>query len=54
MAKDNEIKVIENETFDHFRKRAKAITNAIELLREHNYIIIDHEGKWIKKDRIID
>jgi len=41
----------ENQIFDHYRQRAKAITDAIELLKEHNYTIIDLEGNWIHKDK---
>tara|TARA_R110000803_G_scaffold63573_2_gene124255 strand:+ start:347 stop:493 length:147 start_codon:yes stop_codon:yes gene_type:complete len=40
----------ENQIFEHYRTQAKAINDAIELLKEHNYIIIDLEGNWIKKD----
>lgn len=39
----------ENQIFEHYRTQAKAITDAIELLKEHNYTIIDLEGNWIKK-----
>tara|TARA_R110002012_G_scaffold6734_3_gene32161 strand:- start:6863 stop:7027 length:165 start_codon:yes stop_codon:yes gene_type:complete len=40
----------ENQIFHHYRQKAKALNDAIELLVEHNYIVIDHKGKWIKKD----
>jgi|TARA_R110000772_G_scaffold10520_1_gene33506 hypothetical protein len=40
----------ENQIFEHYRTQAKAINDAIALLKEHNYIIIDLEGNWIKKD----
>ena len=39
----------ENQIFEHYRTQAKAINDAILLLKEHNYIIIDLEGNWIKK-----
>ena len=41
----------ENQIFEHYREIAKAITDAIELLKEHNYTIIDLEGNWIHKDK---
>ena len=41
----------ENQIFAHYRERAKAITDAIELLKEHNYTIIDLGGNWIQKDK---
>ncbi len=40
----------ENQIFNHYRERAKKINDAIELLIEHNYTVIDLEGKWIKKN----
>jgi len=40
----------ENQIFNHYREKAKAINEAIELLTEHNYTVIDLEGKWIKKN----
>tara|TARA_R110000744_G_scaffold102940_4_gene197584 strand:+ start:1748 stop:1903 length:156 start_codon:yes stop_codon:yes gene_type:complete len=40
----------ENQIFEHYRERAKQINSAIELLKEHNYTIIDLEGKWIRKE----
>ncbi len=40
----------ENQIFNHYRIKAKSISEAIELLIEHNYTVIDLEGKWIKKD----
>lgn len=42
--------VIENQIFEHYRDRAKAINDAIELLIEHKYTVIDHNGKWITKE----
>ena len=44
--------VIENETFDHFRKEAKKINSAIHLLVKYNYKVIDLENNWIGKDNI--
>lgn len=41
----------ENQIFEHYRERAKAITDAIELLVEHNYTVIDLEDNWIQKDK---
>ncbi len=40
----------ENEIFDHYRQKAKEINKAIELLREHNYVIVDLEGQIIRKE----
>ena len=40
----------ESEIFDHYRQKAKEINKAIELLREHNYVIVDLEGQIIRKD----
>tara|TARA_R110002167_G_scaffold2540_4_gene12839 strand:- start:541 stop:690 length:150 start_codon:yes stop_codon:yes gene_type:complete len=45
----SKVNAFENEIFDHYRQRAKAINEAIELLKEHNYTVIDLEGKWINK-----
>jgi hypothetical protein len=42
---------LENQIFDHYRKQAKTINNAIDLLTEHNYTVIDLEGNWIKKNK---
>jgi len=42
----------ENQIFDHFRKNAEKINNCIEFLVEHNYTVIDLEGKIITKDKI--
>ena len=46
----NKVNAFENEIFDHYRQRAKEINKAIELLREHNYIIVDLEGQIIRKE----
>lgn len=40
----------ENQIFEHFRKNAEKINQAIELLRENNYTIIDLEGNIIRKN----
>ncbi len=48
MYKDNN--AFENQIFDHYRKQAKEINDAIELLVKHNYTVIDLQGKWIKKE----
>ena len=45
----NKVNAFENEIFDHYRQKAKEINKAIELLREHNYIIVDLEGQIIRK-----
>jgi len=45
----NKVNAFENEIFDHYRQKADEINQAIELLKEHRYIIIDLEGNWIKK-----
>jgi hypothetical protein len=42
----------ENQIFNHYRKTAKEINEAIKLLVEHNYRVIDHQGKWITKENI--
>ena len=42
---------IENEIFDHYRKKALEINKAIELLKEHNYTVIDLEGNWHQKNK---
>ena len=41
----------ENQIFEHYREKAKAITDAINLLKEYNYTIIDLEGNWIQKEK---
>ena len=46
----NKVNAFENEIFDHYRQKAKDINKAIELLREHNYIIVDLEGQIIRKE----
>ena len=50
MYKDNN--AFENQIFDYYRKQAKIINNAIELLVKHNYTVIDLQGKIINKDTI--
>jgi hypothetical protein len=40
---------IENETFDHYRKRVNQIEKSINLLRSHGYTIVDLEGKIIEE-----
>jgi len=52
MATPIETKAIEGETFDHYRKQAEKINNAIHLLVKYNYQVIDLENKWINKDNI--
>jgi len=39
----------ENQIFSHFRQKAKDINKAIELLIEHNYIVVDLEGQILHK-----
>lgn len=41
----------ENQIFDHYRKEAKKVTDAIQLLVELNYTVIDHQGNWLNKKR---
>tara|TARA_R100001369_G_C3224208_1_gene150722 strand:- start:5 stop:166 length:162 start_codon:yes stop_codon:yes gene_type:complete len=52
----NKTNPFENEIFEHYRETAKKINYAIELLKKHNYTVIDLEGNWInkKKDDIIN
>ena len=52
MSLDRETNAIEGETFDHFRKKARKINDAIHLLVEFNYQVIDLENKWINKENI--
>tara|TARA_R110001632_G_scaffold173117_1_gene292522 strand:- start:608 stop:757 length:150 start_codon:yes stop_codon:yes gene_type:complete len=47
----NKVNAFENEIFDYYRQRAVEINKAIELLTEHNYTVIDLEGKWINKTK---
>tara|TARA_R110000822_G_scaffold162902_1_gene303224 strand:- start:471 stop:680 length:210 start_codon:yes stop_codon:yes gene_type:complete len=42
----------ENQIFDHYRKQAKAINDAIELLVKHNYTVVDLMGQIINKENI--
>lgn len=37
----------ENQIFDHFRKTQKTIDDAIELLTENNYKVIDSKGNQV-------
>ena len=46
----NKVNAFENEIFDHYRQKAKEINKAIDLLKEHNYIIVDLEGQIIRKE----
>ena len=46
----NKVNAFENEIFDHYRQKAKEINKAIELLRAHNYVIVDLEGQIIRKE----
>lgn len=41
---------LENEIFDHYRKRVNQIEKSINLLRSHGYTIVDLEGKIIEKE----
>ena len=45
----HEHNAFENQIFNHFRERAKQINRAIELLLEHNYIVVDLEGQILHK-----
>ncbi len=42
----------ENQIFNHFREKVKAINDAIELLIEHNYKVIDLENQITDKTNI--
>ena len=46
----HEHNAFENQIFNHFRERAKAINKAIELLKEHNYTVVDLQGNIIRKE----
>jgi len=48
----HEPNAFENEIFTHYRTQAKTINNAIDLLVQHNYTVIDLQGKIINKDTI--
>jgi hypothetical protein len=48
----HEHNAFENQIFDHFREKVKAINNAIELLIEHKYKVIDLENQIIDKNNI--
>ena len=48
----HEPNAFENQIFDHYRTQAKTINNAIDLLVQHNYTVIDLQGKIINKDTI--
>ena len=41
---------LENEIFDHYRKRVNQIEESINLLRSHGYTVVDLEGKIIEKE----
>lgn len=48
----HEPNAFESSIFEHYRlqKKAKTINDAIKILIKHNYIVIDLEGNFIKKD----
>ncbi len=48
----HEHNAFENQIFNHFREKVKAINDAIELLIEHNYKVIDLENQIIDKTNI--
>ena len=50
--KDNNIKPFESSIFEHYRiqEKAKLINDAIILLTEHNYTVVDLEGNIIRKE----
>lgn len=45
---------LENQIFDHFRTKAKNITDSIRLLAKQGYTVIDLEGQIITKWNIDD
>tara|TARA_R110002094_G_scaffold151671_1_gene139772 strand:- start:48 stop:200 length:153 start_codon:yes stop_codon:yes gene_type:complete len=48
----HEPNAFESSIFQHYRiqEKAKTINDAIKILIEHNYIVIDLEGNFIKKN----
>jgi hypothetical protein len=44
----------ENQIFDHYRQKAKEINEAIELLIEHNYTVVNLEGQILNKETILN
>lgn len=40
---------LENEIFDHYRKRVNQIEKSINLLRSHGYTVVDLEGKIVEE-----
>ena len=45
----SKVNALENEIFDHYRKRVNQIEKSINLLRSHGYTIVDLEGKIIEE-----
>ena len=45
----HEHNAFENQIFHSYREKAKQINRAIELLLEHNYIIVDLESQILHK-----
>jgi hypothetical protein len=37
----------ENQIFDHFRKTQKTIDDAVKLLKDNNYKVIDSKGNEV-------
>jgi len=45
----SKVNALENEIFDHYRKRVNQIEKSINLLRSHGYTVVDLEGKIIEE-----
>jgi len=48
----HEPNAFESSIFEHYRikEKSKTINDAIKILIEHNYTVIDLEGNFIKKE----
>lgn len=48
----HEPNAFESSIFEHYRiqEKAKLINDAIKILTQHNYKVIDLEGNWITRN----